>query len=290
MRHWHKCRRWTIRGLQCPLVGPRHEELSDEEDDEGEEGEKFPVLVPAKAKTPSDPQGKVVQAQIVEILKEAEAWQQVPEPKYVPEPVLPPPARRAPKRPAPTVPEAPRPVVSPVPLLFAAESLPDRKVYVPPATPPVAAVVEALIQPAFEGLYKAGITDPVRAAKAVADGLVKAPAPTTAPTPPPVYYGRGPEEALKPVAASVETALAASVATYKPITQPSAISTFIENVQPYVKPAVIGATAAGAGGFFFNWASRLKTMQGSSPTVSEPGPTAREAKASREAAAGKGPG
>jgi hypothetical protein len=271
VKHWHRCKRWTDRKLRCPYSGGIHDELKDDDDDDEDTAEDeftFPEVVKVPVPGKRKEEAKVtLEEQVVKILEEAEAWNQEPigqEPIPAPPPPLVPPGK---KMPEPTIPTAPVPVQKPFPKFFPEPALAPviegaYKAGAPAFKPAMA--LAPLMQQAMEGLYKAGASTSLSPAS-LAKGLYQAPTPVSPTFYPPLYYGKGPDVALKPVLASVEKALAQAVATYKPIEQPSPLSTFIENVKPYVKPAVVGATAAGAagaGGFFFNWAARLKSMSG----------------------------
>lgn len=267
MNHWHKCRRWERRKLRCPYLGVVHEEIEDDDDDDDDQDDddtidKIPV--PGRKKQPPK-QDPVSDEWVKEFTKEAEKWVQEPIPQVPvkpPQPALPP---AQPVYPEPTKVPAPVPEYAPIPQLFPTPALkPLEAPYRAGALPyQPAAVLAPLMQQSFEGVYKAGNTSTATVAKGLADGLYKAPRPTATQVPSP-YYGRGPDVAAKPVAATVEAQLAKQVSEYiyKPIQQPSVLDKVVTKVKP-LSPYLMGAAAvAGGGGFIFNWAAKLKSMTG----------------------------
>lgn len=263
MKHWHKCVRWTRRGLACPYVGPIHDDiLDDDEDDDDQDDDdqtidKLPVPARKTAKTPTK---QFIQKQAEGILKESEAWNQAPLPVPKVGPVLPP-AVSVPYLPGPKVQAAPVPQYATQLFPPAATSIPEGG-YKAGAQVSPGAVMAPLMQQGFDALYKAGNPKLATAPSTLAKGLQKTPAPTLPTYYPTPYYSKGPELQLKPALATIESQLSTAVATYKPISQPSALKKFTTKIEP-LSPYLLGAAGiAGAGGFFFNWAGRLNSMFG----------------------------
>ncbi len=101
MRHWHRCKRWTLRGLDCPFGGlAEHEEIEDPSDEEeAPEGLKIPVGEPVRPLVPPGrrAQDVAVQEPFVEGVIEDSRFPEVAEPVgALPLPPLPPPVRARP--------------------------------------------------------------------------------------------------------------------------------------------------------------------------------------------------
>lgn len=80
MKHWHKCRRWWKRGIECPFSSMAFHEDDQPDDDVDDDGiEVPPVAVPAKRKPP--PKGLPPVQTMAEVIKEIEARPVQPPPK-----------------------------------------------------------------------------------------------------------------------------------------------------------------------------------------------------------------
>lgn len=216
MRHWHQCRRWTKRKLDCPF---RDQPLHEDEDDDGG-GFDWDhwidkIMVPMRRKKDGPPSGPVMEAAEMvrlayEELRKVKRTVPLPGPGVFPEPDVEGQKRLVPKPGAPAIPEL-LPGPGDPAYRPGSELFPTRK---------GVNVFGMLLQFAMESF---------------------------------VGY-RSPYDARR-LAGDLEESLAGGVRK------------FISS--PVLKPVAVGAAAGAAGvPFLFNWADRLRKMQGM-PTQKE---------------------